>query len=104
MEPFFESAESIVKASSAAFGFVVPTDDGIGSNGFTHDDPWVIPNPNFGAKLMDAPDSKSREMFFSDMDPFLDFDYANNSFHNAGNDSVVPVQTTPAPIMNQHPS
>lgn len=108
VEPFFDSAESIVKASSAAFGFVVPTtDDGIGANGFNQDDPWVIPNPNFGSKLMDAPDMKSREMFFSDMDPFLDFDYSNNnSFHsNAGNDSVVPVQTKPAPMMNQnHPA
>lgn len=108
VEPFFDSAESIVKASSAAFGFVVPTtDDGIGSTGFNHEDPWVISNPNFGSKLMDAPDMKSREIFFSDMDPFLDFDYSNNnSFHNsAGNDSVVPVQTKPAPLMNQnHPS
>ncbi|KAJ1433524.1 CCT domain [Sesbania bispinosa] len=111
VEPFFESAESIVKSSAASFNFVVPNDDG-----FNQDDAeaaaWLIPNPNFGSKLMDAPDIKSREMFFSEMDPFLDFDYSNsfqnNNHNSAVNDSVVPVQTkpapapAPAPLMNHH--
>lgn len=107
VEPFFDSAESIVKSSAAAssFNFVVPIDDADADAAA-----WLIPNPNFGSKLIDAPDIKSREMFLSDMDPFLDFDYPN-SFHNnnsssAVNDSVVPVQTkpapAPAPLMNHH--
>ncbi|XP_058754941.1 zinc finger protein CONSTANS-LIKE 5 [Vicia villosa] len=114
VEPFFDSAESVVKSSSAAaaaaasFNFVVPSDDG-----FSHEDTdasaWLIPNPNFGSKLAETPDIKTREMFFSDMDPFLDFDYSNNFQNNncnAINDSVVPVQTkpTPAPMMNHHNS
>ncbi|XP_061349817.1 zinc finger protein CONSTANS-LIKE 5 [Gastrolobium bilobum] len=123
VEPFFDSAESIVKASSAvasSFSFMAPSDEGIGSDGFNQDDSeeaaWLIPNPNFGFKLMDAPDTKSREIFFSEMDPFLDFDYSNsfqnnnnnNNNHGAGNDSVVPVQNkpahvlAPAPVMNHH--
>ncbi|KAL4397679.1 hypothetical protein S245_002239 [Arachis hypogaea] len=109
VEPFFDSADSIVKASAASFSFVVPTDNGISSDGFPNDDAaWLIPNPNYGSKLMDAPDMKSREMFFSEMDPFLDFDYSNsfqnnnNNNNSAGNDSVVPVQSKPAPMMNHH--
>ncbi|KAK7265303.1 hypothetical protein RJT34_32921 [Clitoria ternatea] len=112
VEPFFDSAESIVKASaSPSFGFIVPTDDTLASDGFPHEDAdaaaWLIPNPNFGSKLIDAPEIKSKGLFFSEMDPFLDFDYSN-SFHNsAGNDSVVPVQTKPVPaltpLMNHQP-
>ncbi|CAJ1944970.1 unnamed protein product [Sphenostylis stenocarpa] len=111
VEPFFDSADSIVKASAAAsFGFIVPSDDASASDAFATDDPdaaaWLIPNPNFGSKLIDAPDIKSKEIFYSEMDPFLDFDYSN-SFHNnsAGNDSVVPVQTKPSlapPLINNH--
>ncbi|KAE9601681.1 hypothetical protein Lal_00040733 [Lupinus albus] len=103
VEPFFDSAESIVKGSAANFIFAVPTDDGVASNGFNQDDSWVIPNPNYASKIIDAPDIKSREMFFSEMDPFLDFDNSNNFFQN-GNDSVVPVQTKPVPVMNHNPS
>ncbi|XP_027331300.1 zinc finger protein CONSTANS-LIKE 5 [Abrus precatorius] len=109
VEPFLDSADSIVKASVAAsFGFIVPSDDAVASDGFAHDDAdaaaWLIPNPDFGSKLMDAPDIKSKELFFAEMDPFLDFDYSNsfqnNHNHNsAGNDSVVPVQTKPAPAL-----
>ncbi|KAK7388468.1 hypothetical protein VNO78_23284 [Psophocarpus tetragonolobus] len=109
VEPFFDSAESIVKASAAAsFGFIVPSDDGAGSDAFATDDAaWLIPNPNFGSKLMDAPDIKSKEMFFSEMDPFLDFDYSNSFQNNnsPGNDSVVPVQTKPSlapPLINNN--
>ncbi|XP_057415699.1 zinc finger protein CONSTANS-LIKE 5 [Lotus japonicus] len=118
VEPFFDSAESIVKSSSAAaaataasFGFVVPTDEAFASHDDADAAAWLMPDPNFGSKLIDAPDVKSREMFFSELDPFLDFDYTNsfqnNNNHNGGNDSVVPVQTKPlpphpAPMMNHH--
>ncbi|CAI8611244.1 unnamed protein product [Vicia faba] len=112
VEPFFDSAESVVKSSAAAavasFNFAVPSDDG-----FSHDEveasAWLIPNlnPNFGSKLSETPDIKTREIFFSDMDPFFDFDYSNNFQNNncnAINDSVVPVQTkaTPAATMMNH--
>ncbi|XP_029129161.1 zinc finger protein CONSTANS-LIKE 5 [Cajanus cajan] len=109
VQPFFDSAESIVKASAAAsFGFLVPTDD---AAAFAPDDAdaaaWLIPNPNFGSKLMDTPDIKSKEIFFSEMDPFLDFDYSNSFQNNNSttNDSVVPVQSKPSlppPLMNNH--
>ncbi|KHN17564.1 Zinc finger protein CONSTANS-LIKE 5 [Glycine soja] len=111
MAPFFDSAESIVKASAtASFGFVVPSDDGAASDVFAPDDSdsaaWLIPNPNFGSKLMDAPEIKSKEIFFSEMDPFLDFDYSNSFQNNnsAGNDSVVPVQkpSLAPPLINNH--
>ncbi|XP_004507813.1 zinc finger protein CONSTANS-LIKE 5 isoform X2 [Cicer arietinum] len=112
VEPFFDSAESVVNSSTAAtagaFNFAVPTDDC-----FSQDDAeaaaWLIPNPNFTSKLTEAPDIKTRDMFFSDMDPFIDFDYSNtfqnnNNCSSAINDSVVPVQTkpTPAPMMNHN--
>lgn len=111
VEPFYDSAESVVKSSTAAaaaaasFNFVVPTDDGYGRDD-VEASAWLIPNPNFGSKLVETPDIKTREMFFSDMDPFLDFDYSNNFQNNhcsnGLNDSVVPVQTkpSPAPMMN----
>ncbi|KAK2358840.1 zinc finger protein CONSTANS-LIKE [Trifolium repens] len=111
VEPFYDSAESVVKSSTAAaaaaasFNFVVPTDDGYGQDD-VEASAWLIPNPNFGSKLVETPDIKTREMFFSDMDPFLDFDYSNNFQNNhcsnGLNDSVVPVQTKPssAPMMN----
>lgn len=114
VEPFFDSAESVVKSSTAAaaaaasFNFVVPTDDGYGQDD-AEAAAWLIPNPNFGSKLNETQDIKTREMFFSDMDPFLDFDYSNNfqnniNCSNAMNDSVVPVQTkpTPARMMNHN--
>jgi hypothetical protein len=111
VEPFYDSAESVVKSSTAAaaaaasFNFVVPTDDGYGRDD-VEASAWLIPNPNFGSKLVETPDIKTREMFFSDMDPFLDFDYSNNFQNNhcsnGLNDSVVPVQIkpSPAPMMN----
>ncbi|XP_022633145.1 zinc finger protein CONSTANS-LIKE 5-like, partial [Vigna radiata var. radiata] len=103
VKPFFDSADSIVKASAAAsIGFIIPSDDAItASDACALDDPdataWFIPNPNFRAKIMDALDIKSKEIFYSEMDPFLDFDYSN-FFHNnsSGNDNVVPVQTKPS--------
>lgn len=110
VEPFFDSAESIVKASAAAsFGFLVPS-DADASDAFATNDAdaaaWLIPNPNFGSKLIDTPDIKSKEIFFSEMDPFLDFDYSNSFPNNSAvNDSVVPVQTKSSlapPVMNSH--
>ncbi|KAL2338599.1 hypothetical protein Fmac_013045 [Flemingia macrophylla] len=119
VEPFFDSAEAIVKASTAAsFGFLVPTDAAAASSDVFAPDhadadaaAWLIPNPNFGSKLLDAPDIKSKEIFFSEMEPFLDFDYSNsfqnNNSSSTANDSVVPVQSKPCftpPLMNNHQS
>ncbi|KOM44978.1 hypothetical protein LR48_Vigan06g028400 [Vigna angularis] len=98
-------------SAAASFGFIVLSDDATtASDAFTPDDldaaTWLIPNPNFGSKFMDAPDIKSKEIFYSEMELFLDFDYSN-SFHNnnSGSDSVVLVQTKPflAPsLINNH--
>ncbi|KAK9275261.1 hypothetical protein L1049_022523 [Liquidambar formosana] len=69
-----------------------------------------IPNP----KLSDEPNMKHGDLFFSDFDPFLDFDYANSmdanfkQQHSAnhGTDSIVPVQNKApsAPLLNNHHS
>lgn len=108
IEPFFDSADSIVKSS--AFNFLVPSDQNGGSE-FTgaseHDGvdsaSWLIPNSKPG--MENAGEMKSGDMFF--IDPFIDlndFDYPNSfqNHHSAGMDSVVPVQTTkPEPIPAQ---
>lgn len=108
VEPFFDSTESVIKSSVLSNFLVVPTDNSNETNYINNNHQaeaegasWLIPNPNFGSKLMDAPDVKPGETLFSDVDPFLDFDYPN-PFHSAGTDSVVPVQTKPfsAPIIN----
>ncbi|KAJ7955746.1 CONSTANS-like protein [Quillaja saponaria] len=108
VEPFFDSADSIVK-SSPALNFLLPTDNYvIGSDTVHHHHDkaetetasWLIPNPNFTPKLMDDPDIKPEDIFFSEMDSFLDFDYSNSiepKIQQNHLDSVVPVQTKPAP-------
>nr|DAD45412.1 TPA_asm: hypothetical protein HUJ06_003642 [Nelumbo nucifera] len=66
---------------------------------------WLLPNL---AKLMETPDLKSGDYFFSDVDPYLDLDYGSSMetrYHhqnNANADSVVPVHTKPPPppLMN----
>ncbi|GAY36094.1 hypothetical protein CUMW_279110, partial [Citrus unshiu] len=108
IEPFFDSADSIVKSS--AFNFLVPSDQNGGSE-FTgaseHDGvdsaSWLIPNSK--PVIENAGEMKSGDLFF--IDPFIDlndFDYPNSfqNHHSAGMDSVVPVQTTkPEPIPAQ---
>ncbi|RWR91375.1 zinc finger protein CONSTANS-LIKE 5-like protein [Cinnamomum micranthum f. kanehirae] len=63
---------------------------------------WLLCTTN--PKLMDGPDLKSGDYFFSDVDPYLDLDYGIDArFHlqhhqsSATADSVVPVQTKPLP-------
>ncbi|XWS28064.1 hypothetical protein CRYUN_Cryun25bG0033900 [Craigia yunnanensis] len=105
VEPFFDSADSIVKSSP--FSFLVPTDHN-GTNCQQEDvesGSWLLPNPNHSSKLtMETNEVKTGDMFFSEMDPFIDFDYQNSfqQHHNATMDSVVPVQTKPAtiPVIN----
>ncbi|KAJ7979505.1 CONSTANS-like protein [Quillaja saponaria] len=111
VEPFFDSAESIVK-SSDAFSFMLPTDNAIiGSDTVQNNEveteagSWLIPNPNFNSKIMDGPEIKPGDMFFSEMDSFMDFDYPNSietRFQKNHHDSIVPVQTkrTPPPVAN----
>ncbi|XP_010246902.2 PREDICTED: zinc finger protein CONSTANS-LIKE 5-like [Nelumbo nucifera] len=70
---------------------------------------WLLPNPN-PAKLMETPHLKTGDYFFSDVDPYLDLDYASSMdarYHHqnsAGADSVVPVHTKPTPSPFMHPS
>ncbi|EEF28695.1 zinc finger protein, putative [Ricinus communis] len=128
VEPFFDSAGSIVKSSP--FNFLVPTDhNGAGSAAFNHqqheDDDvegvsWLLPNPsstminsklggieNHEMKSGHGGGGGSGDLFFTEMDPFLDLEFHQNNNHSsAANDSVVPVQITkPAaassiPVMN----
>ncbi|XLS87960.1 hypothetical protein HN51_038126 [Arachis hypogaea] len=52
---------------------------------------------------MDALDMKSREIFFSEIDSFLDFNYSNSFQNNsAKNDIVIPIQSKFGPMMNHH--
>lgn len=109
VEPFLDSADSIVKSS--ALGFLSSNDAGSDDTGGAcrHDEveaaSWILPNPNFSSKLMEGTDVKtSGEIFFSEMDSFLDFEYPNPVHHSSATDSVVPVQTKPfAPpsVINQ---
>ncbi|OVA02102.1 zinc finger protein [Macleaya cordata] len=112
--PFYESAASAVKSN--AINFLVPdgdnhllkpsdddddeddTNDGETIREEAEAASWLLQNPN--PKLMEAPDLKSADYFFSDVDPYLDLDYAEIGgarFQNQ-NDSVVPVQTEPIPV------
>lgn len=101
VEPFLDSADSIVKSS--AFTFPSPNgagSDDTGGGACRHEEAeaasWILPNPNFSSKLMEGPEVKSSgELFFPEMDSFLDFDYPNPEHHSSGADSVVPVQTKP---------
>ncbi|KAF2318335.1 hypothetical protein GH714_005463 [Hevea brasiliensis] len=100
VEPFFDSAESIVKSSP--FNFLVPSDQ----NGGYHqqDDDmegvsWLLPNPpDLNSKLcFENPEMKAAgDLFSPEMDPFLDMEFHQS--HSGATDSVVPVQTKPAPI------
>ncbi|XP_022755393.1 zinc finger protein CONSTANS-LIKE 5-like [Durio zibethinus] len=105
VEPFSDSADSIVKSSP--FSFLVPTDHN-GTNCEQEDvdlGSWFLSNPNLNHKLtMETNEVKTGDLFSSEMDPFIDFEYQNSfkQHHNAAMDSVVPVQTKPAtiPVIN----
>eukprot|EP00262_Sarcandra_glabra_P014934 TRINITY_DN44_c0_g1_i1.p1 TRINITY_DN44_c0_g1~~TRINITY_DN44_c0_g1_i1.p1 ORF type:complete len:369 (-),score=-1.58 TRINITY_DN44_c0_g1_i1:205-1311(-) len=58
---------------------------------------WLLTNPN--PKLMEPPEFKSADFYLSDVDPYLDLDYASSmdARFQQHNDSVVPVQTKPTP-------
>ncbi|KAK8595789.1 hypothetical protein V6N13_000479 [Hibiscus sabdariffa] len=107
VEPFFDSADSIVKSSP--FSFLVPTTDHDGTSDCCQQEDveaagsWLLPNPNLTPKLAVETNKvkAAGDLFFPDMDPFIDFEYQNmfqvqQDHHNAAMDSVVPVQTKPA--------
>ncbi|XVF47768.1 hypothetical protein PTKIN_Ptkin03bG0136900 [Pterospermum kingtungense] len=98
VEPFFDSADSIVKSSP--FSFLLPPD-----HNWQQEDvepgSWLLPNPNLNPKFsMQTNEAKTGDFFFSEMDPFIDFDNQTSfqQHHNAVMDSVVPVQTKPIAI------
>ncbi|KAM0963803.1 hypothetical protein ACFX1T_022781 [Malus domestica] len=114
VEPFYDSAESIIVKSTAAapssagaaINYLVPNGDVLSNTKDVNNDPasnWLIPNPNFNSKLqMDiAPDitKSSGDLFFPEMDLLLELDYPNSihTISGPGTDSVVPVQTDPIP-------
>ncbi|KAM7477051.1 hypothetical protein LguiB_024294 [Lonicera macranthoides] len=84
--PFYETAESVVKSTAAAFLVPVVGDDSSATAG--------------GVDGGCAPEIKSVEMLFSDSDQLLDFDFpvpttTRHQYHHhdsAASDSVVPVQ------------
>ncbi|KAB5514423.1 hypothetical protein DKX38_028329 [Salix brachista] len=114
VEPFYDSAESIVK-TSPAFNFIVPGENGVSGYDRNEDAEgvsWLLQSNHttndLNSKLqIENPVVKTGDVFFSEMDPFLDFEYQNSmdasyeQIHGgagAGADSVVPVQTKPAPL------
>ncbi|GLT49647.1 hypothetical protein SLA2020_231910 [Shorea laevis] len=106
IEPFLDSAESIVKSSP--FSFLVPTENGLCQPEDGEPGCWLLPNPNLNSKLAvdNAEINKSVDLFFPEMDPFIDFDFQNSiqqHHHSGAMDSVVPVQAKPAttiPVMS----
>ncbi|XP_057966957.1 zinc finger protein CONSTANS-LIKE 5 [Malania oleifera] len=106
--PFYVSATSVLKSSPVAgASALVPKDAGIdddGDHSFTIEEAeeaeaasWILPNPNTSNQKF-AEDLKPGELFFGDVDPFLDFESGasmNGRFqqHNSGgSDSVVPIK------------
>ncbi|GMI97553.1 B-box domain protein 6, CONSTANS-like 5 [Hibiscus trionum] len=101
VEPFFDSADSIVKSSP--FSFLVPTTehDGTTNDCCRQEDveaagSWLLPNPKLAVETNKI--KAGGDLFFPEMDPFIDFEYPNmfqvqHDHNNAAMDSVVPVQT-----------
>ncbi|KAJ0090112.1 hypothetical protein Patl1_14354 [Pistacia atlantica] len=109
VEPLFDSADSIVKSSTLN---LAPNENGSSEfsgacqqheEGGVDSGAWLMP-PSSKLSLESTNEMKSGELFFSEMDPFLDFEYTNSyPNHSAGMDSVVPVQTSKPPqiqVMN----
>ncbi|KAH7659763.1 GATA-4/5/6 transcription factors domain-containing protein [Dioscorea alata] len=85
--PFFDTPSSALTSSAAAAanapaGTLFKPSDDDDENDAAVDEAeaasWILPNPN----------PKSTDLFFADVDPYLDLEYT---------DSVVPVQTKPIP-------
>ncbi|URE36695.1 Zinc finger protein CONSTANS-LIKE [Musa troglodytarum] len=100
--PFLEPLAAHIKPSSAAaafpFGAAVCAGDGNNEKDEETDAgadaSWILPNLGHAHSkgLRGAPDLKSADYFFSDVDPYLDLEYATSMdarFHRM--DSVVPV-------------
>ncbi|XP_077238271.1 zinc finger protein CONSTANS-LIKE 3-like [Tasmannia lanceolata] len=120
--PFYEPASSAVKSNTVSLlvpdGFLKPSDgEDLADDDYKNNDDledgddtcceeaeaesWLLSNPN--PKLMEAPELKSGDYIFSDVDPYLDLDYASSmdvrfqQQNGSGSDSVVPVQNKPYP-------
>uniref|UniRef100_A0A2P2MHL1 Zinc finger protein CONSTANS-LIKE 5 n=1 Tax=Rhizophora mucronata TaxID=61149 RepID=A0A2P2MHL1_RHIMU len=113
VEPFLDSADWIPKTSPFSF-LQAPSSESDGlSSGYGQTEgmveagvvSWLLPNRhdhlNSKLGLENPPDTKSGDLFFTDMDPFLDFDHQNSiddgmfrhqQTKNASADSLVPVQ------------
>ncbi|TYK09481.1 zinc finger protein CONSTANS-LIKE 5 [Cucumis melo var. makuwa] len=105
VEPFFDTAESVVKSSSV-LNFLVPNETNVCLGAHHHEEvevaSWLLSNSSFNSKLVHGPEIKplgGDHLFFTEMDSFIDFEYPNSvsDDHNDINDSVVPVQTKPHP-------
>lgn len=121
VEPFLDAAESIGKAVSAFNFLAVPNKNGSSDtcggacrNEELEAASWLFPNTagastNKVAEGMDVKVAASGggDVLFDDMETFLDLEYGNNSIDrvhgSATTDSLVPVQTKPAPAPVVHP-
>ncbi|XP_071724508.1 zinc finger protein CONSTANS-LIKE 5-like [Rutidosis leptorrhynchoides] len=121
VEPFYDSAETIIKSSH--FSHNGGSDDFICTvpDGDLEPGSWLLPqnpNPNPAVVSKFGPDNNNNnnsvcemkmggDMFFSEMDPFMDFDYPNQFQNSVATDSVVPVQvqtklTATVPVINSN--
>ncbi|KAG1364100.1 zinc finger protein CONSTANS-LIKE 4 [Cocos nucifera] len=111
---FLEPAASALKSAAAAAGgggFLFKGADHCDEENEAEAASWLLPepippNPTLKVGTMEAPELKAADYFFSDVDPYLDLDYASSMdarFHPT--DSVVPVHakavggTPPPPFL-----
>lgn len=101
VEPFYDSAESIVNKCSAAAASINFFDNAGGNN--VSDDldaaNWMIPTSGLDSKLLETNHMKNGDLFFPEMDPYLDFEFPSSvdKFQNHVTDSVVPAPANPIP-------
>ncbi|XP_044471104.1 zinc finger protein CONSTANS-LIKE 5-like isoform X1 [Mangifera indica] len=104
VEPFFDSADSIVKSSS--LNFLAPNENGSSEfyGAYQHQEEGDVESglclmpPCEKLSLENKNEMKSVDMLFCKTDPFLDCEYPNSyPNYSAGMDSVVPVQSPKPP-------
>ncbi|XP_010913626.1 zinc finger protein CONSTANS-LIKE 3 [Elaeis guineensis] len=100
--PFLEPVATALKSAGGGEGFLFKGVDDCDEEENEAEEAeaasWLLPsptppNPNPKGGMLEAPELKTADYFFSDVDPYLDLDYASSMdarFHQT--DSVVPVQ------------
>ncbi|KAM7268840.1 hypothetical protein ACFE04_011006 [Oxalis oulophora] len=109
VEPFYDSTESLIKSSHFSTLLDIEEDHsqningGSDFNGVQEPGSWLLPtnpiptiNNKIGVEINNnnCVIKGAGDFFFTETEPFMDFDYPNSFHqHNLGSDSVVPVQT-----------